>query len=105
MRELPLFPLAVLASPLLEDLEEGGTLEGAPKVLERGRCDDTDPAAVARNGDLVTRADPELITDRLRDDDLTLRPDALSHTISITSAFPQVESLLHAPTLVRGSDI
>jgi hypothetical protein len=41
---------------------------------------DRDVVVVEPEADLVARLDPELVTKLLRDDDLPLRPDSMSHT-------------------------
>jgi len=89
---------------LLKDLHELVTLQHPPQALERGRGDDANRPAIEGDDHFIAGPDAELVSDRFRDDHLALRANALSHTSSITVAFPQVGLFSMPATLPRGTD-
>jgi hypothetical protein len=54
--------------------------EPATQRAAVARRADGDMVSVAPEADFVARLDPELVSEFLGDDDLSLRPDAVSHT-------------------------
>lgn len=81
--------------PLLKQLRRGGTggtLPGAAQGLDRlpkagGAVEDASHSHLGAGrfkSHLVSRFDPDLIPDPLRDYDLAFRPHPVSHTESIT---------------------
>ncbi|MGB3410696.1 MAG: hypothetical protein WBA45_05820 [Microthrixaceae bacterium] len=63
-----------------QDIYQGRSFEAAPEGTAVVRRANRDMIIVPPEADLVARLDPELVSQRLWDDNLTLGPDTVSHT-------------------------
>lgn len=63
-----------------QDIDERRSFEAAPEGTAMARRANRDMIIVPPEADLVARLDPELVSQRLWDDNLALGADTMSHT-------------------------
>jgi hypothetical protein len=83
-----------------QDIDEGRSFEAAPERTALARRANRDMIIVPPEADLVARLDPEFVSQRLWDDNLTLGADAVSHTyeynLATHSLLPATEPRIEA---------